>query len=222
MLRQAGFTPKRMVLVGDTLGDSTNRLYVAQKGHWGFKITAKGKGGHSSIPWKLDNAIPKAMKATGDLMAAFPKPAPGAEWFSTLAPTIMQAGDAPNSIPGEATVTFSYRFVEKDGVERLTELVRRTTGLEPKTLYCVPPVVNDPDDPLIVELFEAMKRNWPDGGCKMDNISGATDAFQFVDLGLPTVIFSHDGAGAHRPDEHGSLVSADEYLDFFTKWIPTL
>ena len=25
--------------------------------------------------------------------------------------------------------------------------------------------------------------------------------------------------GAHKPDEHGSLASAAEYLDFFTKWI---
>lgn len=220
MLRRAGFTPRKMILVGDTLGGATNLLYVAQKGHWGFTLTARGRGGHSSIPWKLDNAIPKVMTATADLMAAFPKPAPESKWFSTLAPTILQAGDAPNSIPGEATVTFSYRFIEKDGVERLTELVRKTTGLEPKTLYCVPPVVNDPSNPLIVELFEAMKRNWPDGDVRMDNISGATDAFQFVDLGLPTVIFSHNGTGGHQPVEHGSLASAAEYLDFFTNWIP--
>ena len=73
MLRKAGFTPKRMVLVGDTLGDSTNRLYVAQKGHWGFKITAKGKGGHSSIPWKLDNAIPKNHQSGGSRHVRIPE-----------------------------------------------------------------------------------------------------------------------------------------------------
>ena len=222
LLRKAGFTPRKMILVGDTLGDSTNRLFVAQKGHWGFTLTARGRGGHSSIPWKLDNAIPKVMKATEKLMAAFPEPDPGADWFSTLAPTILRSGDAPNSVPGEAQVTFSYRFVEKDGVERLTELIRKTTGLEPETLYCVPPVVNDPDNPLIRGLFDAMCRNWPKRDFRMGNISGATDAFQFVDLGLPTVIFSHDGAGGHQPCEHGSLASAAEYLDFFINWIPKL
>ena len=222
MLRKAGFTPKRMVLVGDTLGDSTNRLYVAQKGHWGFKITAKGKGGHSSIPWKLDNAIPKITKAVDAVISAYPKAPEGTDWYSTLAPTILQAGDAPNSIPGEASATFSFRYIGKDDVAKLAELVRKTTGLEPETLYCVPPVVNDPRDPLVAECFRAMSRNWPDREFKTANLYGATDAFQFSDLNLPTVIFSHDGAGAHRPDEHGSLVSADEYLDFFTKWIPTL
>ena len=222
LLRKAGFTPRKMILVGDTLGDSTNCLFVAQKGHWGFTLTAHGRGGHSSIPWKLDNAIPKAMKATENLMAAFPKPPTGATWFSTLAPTIMQAGDAPNSIPSEAEVTFSYRFIEKDGVERLTELIRKTTGLEPVTLYCVPPVVNNPNDPLIQSLYDAMCRNWPKRKFRTGNLSGATDAFQFADLNLPTVIFTHDGALGHQPNEHGSLASAAEYLDFFTEWIPKL
>ena len=90
------------------------------------------------------------------------------------------------------------------------------------TLYCVPPVVNDPKDPLVAECFRAMSRNWPEREFRTANLYGATDAFQFSDLNLPTVIFSHDGAGAHQPNEHSSLASAAEYLDFFTKWIPTL
>ena len=220
MLRRAGFTPKKMVLVGDTLGDSTNRLFVAQKGHWGFKLTAKGRGGHSSIPWKLDNAIPKITTAVEKLMAAYPKAPEGTDWYSTLAPTILQAGDAPNSIPGEASATFSFRYIGRNDVAELTKLVRSVTGLEPETLYCVPPVENDPADPMIRGLFAAMQANWPDREFKTANLYGATDAFQFSDLGLPTVIFTHDAAGAHKPDEHGSLASAAEYLGFFTKWIP--
>ena len=219
MLRRAGFVPRRMILVGDTLGDSTNRLFVAQKGHWGFRLTAKGRGGHSSIPWKLDNAIPKITKAVDSLMAAYPKPPEGSDWHSTLAPTVLRAGDAPNSVPGEASATFSFRYVGKDDVAKLTKLVRETTGMEPETLYCVPPVQNDPDSPLVKGLFAAMQSNWPDRDFRIANLYGATDAFQFADLNLPTVIFTHDGAGAHKPDEHGSLASAAEYLDFFTRWI---
>jgi len=222
MLRNAGFTPRKMVLVGDTLGDSTNRLFTAQKGHWGFRITAKGRGGHSSIPWKLDNAIPKITRAVDSIMSAYPPPPPGSDWHSTLAPTILAAGDAPNSIPGEASATFSFRYVGKNDVAWLSELVRKSTGLEPETLYCVPPVSNNPDDPLIKSLFAEMQSNWSDREFRMANLYGATDAFQFSDLELPTVIFSHDGAGAHKPGEHGSLASAAEYLDFFTKWLQSL
>ena len=217
MLRRAGFRPTKMVIVGDTMGDVTNVLFTAQKGHWGFRLTAKGKAGHSSVPWMLDNAIPKITAATEKIVAAYPKPENDA-YRSVLSPTILQAGNAPNAIPGEASVTFSYRFVGKDDVENLRRHVRELTGLEPETLYCVPPVVNDPDDPLVRDLLAAMKRKW--GPTFRDaKMVAATDAFQFSDLGLPTVIYCPDAHGAHQDDEHGSLRSAAEYLAFFVDWL---
>ena len=219
MLRNAGFTPKKMIIVGDTSGGKTNLVSIAQKGHWGFKLTAKGRGGHSSIPWKLDNAIPKITEATEKLVSAYPKPPKDGGWCSTLAPTILQAGDAPNSIPGEASVTFSFRYVGKNDVEELRRLIITTTGLEPETLYCVPPVVNDPENPLILDFTEAMRRNWPNKPPTVCNADGATDAFQFSDLNLPIVIVSHDSVGGHKPVESGSIKSAGEYLNFFVKWL---
>ena len=217
LLRRAGFRPTKMVIVGDTMGDVTNVLFTAQKGHWGFKLTAKGKAGHSSVPWMLDNAIPKITAATEKIVAAYPKPEDDA-YRSVLSPTILSAGNAPNAIPGEASVTFSYRFVGKDDVENLRKRVIELTGLEPETLYCVPPVVNDPDDPLVRDLLAAMRRKW--GPTFRDTkMVAATDAFQFSDLGLPTVIYCPDAHGAHQDDEHGSLRSAEEYLNFFIGWL---
>ena len=221
MLRRAGYAPTKMVLVGDTGGGDTNKLKIAQKGHWGFRLTAKGRGGHSSIPWKLDNAIPKVVEATQKLMAAYPKPPPDGGWCSTLAPTILAAGDAPNSIPGEASVTFSFRYVGKDDVENLRKLIVAETGIEPETLYCVPPVVNDPDDPLVRDLFAAMSRRWTNPPPELMNANGATDAFQFTDLNLPIVIYAPDSQGGHKPVESGSLRSAEEYLNFLVDWLQT-
>lgn len=217
MLRNAGYTPRKMVLVGDTVGDVTNTLFTAQKGHWGFRLTAKGKAGHSSVPWMLDNAIPKIVAATEKVVEAYPRPTDDA-YRSVLSPTILSAGNAPNAIPGEASVTFSYRFVGKDDVGKLKDHVRELTGMEPETLYCVPPVVNDPNDPLVQALLAAMRLRW--GASFRDaKMVAATDAFQFSDLGLPIVIYCPDAHGAHQADEHGSLRSANEYLEFFVKWL---
>lgn len=217
LLRRAGYEPTKMVIVGDTMGDVTNVLFTAQKGHWGFKLTAKGKAGHSSVPWMLDNAIPKITAATEKVVAAYPKPKDDA-YVSVLSPTILSAGNAPNAIPGEASVTFSYRYVGKDDVENLRRHVRELTGLEPETLYCVPPVVNDPNDPLVRDLLAAMKKNWGPT-FRETKMVAATDAFQFSDLNLPTVIYCPDAHGAHQDDEHGSLRSAEDYLNFFIGWL---
>ena len=217
LLRRAGHAPTKMVIVGDTMGDVTNVLFTAQKGHWGFKLTARGKAGHSSVPWMLDNAIPKIVAATEKVVAAYPAPKDDA-YVSVLSPTILSAGNAPNAIPGEASVTFSYRYVGKRDVENLRRRIVELTGLEPETLYCVPPVEDDPNDPLVRSLLRAMRKRWGES-FRDRKMVAATDAFQFSDLNLPTVIYCPDAHGAHQDDEHGSLRSAEEYLNFFVGWL---
>ena len=218
MLLNAGFRPTRLLVVGDTGGGTTNAVSISQKGHWGFKLVTKGREGHSSIPWKLDNPIPKLTRAVERIMAAYPMPSGDGSWRSTLAPTVLKAGEASNSIPGGAEVTFSFRYVGKNDVKELTELIRRETGLEPVTLYCVPPVVNDPQNPEIVAFRRAMDAFWPDQPSYIREGQGATDAFQFSHLDLPCVIVTHNAVGGHKLHESGSLKSAEEYLNFYIKY----
>ena len=217
MLRREGFHPKKFILVGDTAGDVTNTFFIAQKGHWGFHLKMPGKGGHSSVPWDLDNPVDKLARAYVRLMDAMPKPSdPSDHWRSSLSATVVRAGDVVNRIPDEAEMTFSYRYVGRDDAKNLAKLVRDTTGLEPITDFNVPPVVNKPDDPQIAGIVAAASRFWPHREFKMEKLNAATDAFQFSDLGLPIVIYCPDAHGAHQLDEHGSIASAWEYLDFLT------
>ena len=220
LLRREGFRPRKFILVGDTAGDVTNTFFVAQKGHWGFRLKMPGKGGHSSIPWDLDNPVDKLARAYVKLMDALPKPAdPADRWRSSLSATVVKAGDVVNRIPDEAEMTFSYRYVGRDDATNLAKLVRETTGLEPISDFNVPPVVNRPDDPEIMRFVAAAKAFWPLREFRTDRLNAATDAFQFSDLGLPIVIYCPDAHGAHQIDEHGSIASAWEYLDFLTDYL---
>jgi len=220
LLRNEGFRPKKFILVGDTAGDVTNTFFVAQKGHWGFRLKMPGKGGHSSVPWDLDNPVDKLARAYVKLMDALPKPAdPADHWRSSLSATVVKAGDVVNRIPDEAEMTFSYRYVGRDDAKNLAKLVRETTGLEPISDFNVPPVVNRPDDPEIMRFVAAAKAFWPLREFRTDRLNAATDAFQFSDLGLPIVIYCPDAHGAHQIDEHGSIASAWEYLDFLTDYL---
>ena len=220
LLRREGFRPKKCVMVGDTAGDVTNTFFIAQKGHWGFRLKMPGKGGHSSIPWDLDNPVDKMARTYVKLMDALPKPADPAEhWYSSLSATVVKAGDVVNRIPDEAEMTFSYRYVGRDDAKNLKKLVRDVTGLEPVTDFNVPPVVNDPGNPEITGIIAAAQAFWPHRDFKVEKLNAATDAFQFSDLGLPIVIYCPDAHGAHQQDEHGSIASAWEYLDFLDGYL---
>lgn len=218
---ELGVRPRRMVLVGDSAGEAPGQLFVGEKGHLRITLTARGKGGHSSIPWACDNPVTKIVRAAAKLLDAYPMEASAEDnWHNVLSPTTMHGSDASNIIPDTASITFSFRFCNPGDEIAAMERIREMTGLE---VTCpssyLKPVVNRDDDPLIEALFAAMKAKWPGDGVRLGRMSAATDASYFAGLGLPTVIFASDAWGAHAADERCSLSKLDEYADLFVSFL---
>lgn len=217
---EAGYVPRKFILVGDSAGEEPDQLFVAEKGHARIKLIARGKGGHSSRPWALDNPIPKLMAGWMKAQAAIPPPAdPDNHWRDVISPTLLKGSDSGNQIPDTAEMTLSLRFTEPDGYEKWADFLRKTTGLEVEryATYRVP-VISDPDDPHIRRLFKAMQEKWPDKNMRIGRMSAATDASFFAHLGLPTVIYAPTGSGPHAPDERISLRSLHDYADMLTAY----
>ena len=220
-LLNVGYVPRKFLIIGDTNGEFTDSLIVAEKGHVAITLRAHGRGGHSSMPWAADNPIPKLLAAYAKVQAALPKPAdPNDHWRNDLTPTRLLGAPQPNIIPDTAEMTFSYRFIDPDGAEKMKAFLEETTGLEvilPKTWR--PPVITDPANPYVQALHAAMRRAWPDREIPLTRMSCATDATRYAHLGLPTVIFGATGFGAHAKDERVSLASLDAYEAMFTAFL---
>ena len=221
VLLQHGFTPQKFLIVGDTNGEHMDSLTIAEKGHAHLKLVARGKGGHSSIPWVSDNPIPKLNEGYAKILAALPKPTKDEDhWRDYLTATRLVGSQANNIIPDTAEMYFSYRFIEPDGPQKMKAFIEKLTGLElvlPETWR--PPVISDPSNPYISTLFEAMRSKWPDRNIRYTKMSCATDATRYVHLKLPTVIFGANGFGAHANDERVSVSSLVEYTQMFTGYL---
>ena len=220
-LLKEGFTPQKFLIVGDTNGEHTDSLTIAEKGHVCFRLVAHGKGGHSSIPWVSDNPLPKLNEGYAKILAAFPKPAADEDhWRDYLTATQLFGSQAGNIIPDTAEMTFSYRFIEPDGPQKLKAFIEKLTGLEVvMPAKWRPPVISDPSNPYISSLFEAMRKKWPDRNIRYTKMSCATDATRYIHLKLPTVIFGANGKGAHAQDERVSVRSLFEYAEMFTGYL---
>ena len=221
VLLNCGYVPQKFLIVGDTNGEHMDSLTIAEKGHAHLKLVARGKGGHSSIPWMSDNPIPKLNEGYAKILAALPKPSADEDhWRDYLTATRLTGSQANNIIPDTAEMMFSYRFIEPDGPQKMKAFIERLTGLEvvlPETWR--PPVISDPSTPCIAELFAAMRRQWPDRNIHYSKMSCATDATRYVHLKLPTVIFGANGYGAHANDERVSVRSLFEYAEMFTGYL---
>lgn len=222
MMIDRGYLPRKMVLVGDSAGEAPGQLFVAEKGHSRIRLTAYGKGGHASRPWALDNPLPKLMDAYQRFAAAWAAQQgdTNTTWRTFVSPTMIQGSDAVNQIADSATLWFSCRYISVEDLERVKKTLIETTGLEVEVPQGRLPLVNRPDDPEIVRLVQAMKRDLP-GGIAEGRMSAATDASYYVAAGvkLPIVIFAATGGEPHSEREWGSLSSLDDYTRFFTKYL---
>ena len=219
MMIDRGYVPRKMILVGDSAGEEPGQLFTAEKGHAKVNLIARGKGGHSSRPWALDNPVPKLCEGYLRFKAAWdPDADPNEHWRTVLSPTIIRASEQGNVVSDTASMRLSCRYISMADYERAVELLRKTTGLEVEAQPGRRPVENRPDDPEIAALLKAMKERLP-GGIREGRMSAATDASYYVQTGLPIVIFACDGGEPHSAREWGSLKSLDDYADFFTAYL---
>ena len=221
MLLERGYVPQKLVLVGDTNGEHSDALAIAEKGHVLVTIRAHGRGGHSSMPQSADNPIPKLLDACAKIRAFVPDPqSPGDAWRDDLVPTRLAGSNAGNTIPDTAEAVFSFRFTTPEAPLRLKERIECETGLE----VLLPakwrePVLTDPENPWIRRLHAAMHERWPRKDVRLVKMSCATDATHYVHLGIPVAIFAANGEGAHSADERVSLGSCEEYAAMFTEFL---
>jgi len=219
MMIDRGYVPRKLVLVGDTAGEEPGQLFTAEKGHAHIDLIARGKGGHSSRPWALDNPVPKLCEGYLKFKAEWDKGlVPDEHWQTVLTPTILHASDVPNVVADEALMHFSCRYISMAEYHRAVKTLKETTGLEVKASPGRKPVENKPNDPEIAALLKAMGERLP-GGIREGKMSAATDASYYVETGVPIVIYTAEGGEPHSVREWGSLKSLDEYAAFFTAYL---
>jgi succinyl-diaminopimelate desuccinylase len=94
-----------------------HEIVIGEKGVINLTLTATGKAGHSSRPWKYENAIEKLYLAYASLKERIETPELSYSHqiigdVAYAAHDDLSCGQASNMIPGEATGTLNIRFTE--------------------------------------------------------------------------------------------------------------
>lgn len=211
---ERGYGAKKLILIMDSNID--DGICIAQKGILILNLIARGRGGHSASPWCFENPIDKLVRGYAKLLEVWKNPERGDIWHDSMAACIVSGGAVHNQIPECAKMTLNFRFIEEDGIEKLSEFVRRTTGLEVE-VETTSPVVAFPDSaPVLRKLLAEMQTSFPDKTLAFQKMCGATDARHFKSLGVPVASIGVKGFGCHSPAEHVSTVSIAQYADILT------
>jgi acetylornithine deacetylase/succinyl-diaminopimelate desuccinylase-like protein len=214
MVEEKGYVPGRMVIVVDS---DYGSVCYAHKGQTFVSVTARGRSGHSSEPWLCDDSITKVMLGYAKIREEWDRrhPLPEDKWSDVVVPTLVNAdGGALNMIPPEMKLVLNLRSVNPGAKDELVALCREALpGCDVQVMRHSPPVNSDPDHPLVRHLQRSMAARL---GHKvpLTRMLAATDARWFAGCGVPIAMIGAKGGGAHAVDEHASISSLDDMLEY--------
>ena len=220
MVEQKGYRPRKMVIVLDS---AYAKIGYATKGQLMVRATLKGKGGHSSAPWRCEDLITKLSSAVVKIHDEWYRRHPLADgvdhWSDVLTPTVVKSeGTALNRIPSEVWVNFNLRSVRPEAKDECVALIRELTGGEVEVVRYSPPCVSDGNDPLVQRLRQAMVKEIG-REIPLERMPFATDARCFVSCKVPVVNVGHEGGESHAATEWATADSIDVVTRYLTAFI---
>ena len=204
---ELGYSAKRAIFILDHWNNYN--ICCAQKGILIVKLTARGKGGHSSAPWAFDNPIDKLMDGYLQFRNLWKNPSAEDPWHTSMAATVISGGMVGNQIPDTAEMLLNFRYLRPGENEEIMQKLREVTGLEVALDRTCPPVSVSTDAQelkMLAETVEEMTGTKPG----FDRMNAATDARWFARLNLPIAIFGIEGEGDHGKVERAKTASIEE------------
>ncbi|MGQ4891507.1 MAG: M20 family metallopeptidase [Candidatus Njordarchaeia archaeon] len=212
------------------VGEPTSlNIRIGRRGVIRFEITAKGKQVHSARANEGLNAIHvmceiiqriKQMNVTERELEYFPK--------TTVSPTILDAGVAPNVIPGKAKVLYDVRNTPGVTVDSiLKDLNRALKDLSGDT-YTIDnirevakPFIVDPNSQLVQTLKKVIIE--VTGREPIMNAHGGTsDSRFFAERGIQVAEVGVDDYTLHQPDEWASIETIRKLEKIYIKAVEEL
>lgn len=221
MVEKMGYRPRKMVLVIDA---AYAKVGYAIKGQLMVRATLKGKGGHSSAPWRCEDLVTQLSSAIVKVHDEWYRRHPLAQdadhWSDVLTPTIVKSeGTALNRIPSEVWVNFNLRSVRPEAKDECVAMIREIiTGAEVEVVRYSPPCVSDPEAPIVKRLQKTMAVELG-REVLMSRSAAATDARCFVTCGVPVINLGHDHGDSHAATEWATADSIDQVTRYLTKFI---
>lgn len=213
---EKGFTAKKSIVIID--GGFASIAY-AQKGIISLRLTAHGRGGHSSTPWRFDNPIDRLLDGYFRLRSAWKQPTEQDFWQNSMSATVISGGKVTNQIPDTAELTLNIRYTDPENFDAIMRFVKEKTDLQVDLQRQSDPVSMSPDHPELHRLQSYYENALHGKTLRVERICGASDARHCSKLGIPVLIIGLDGQGVHSVDEYCRIASIDIVRDVVLDYI---
>ena len=204
-------------------GEPTDlHIGVQAKGVLAFRAEVRGRAAHGSTPWLGDNAILKAHDAFRRI-ETLPFSRQSSDLFDRPSINLarIEGGDAFNKVPDRCTMDVDIRYLPNQDPQDILAQIEAISGVHVIKQFVRAPAIVSRRNPYVLALRDAV--SGANGGDVLSvGRDGASDAFAFLEAGIPAVEFGPVGAGHHGPEEWVSVSSLRRYREALRDFVVTL
>lgn len=194
-----------------------------EKGILWVELGFEGVSGHSSTPYKGNNAWRELSRRLLTLEERFDRVSEERFWQTSFSPDYFLAGDEEtyNRIPPYARAKVDIRYTEPEDRDEILGAIE-ASGIKilSKDLDTGRPVVSDPNHPLIRKLGNAVSQEI--GEVNYIDATFFSDARFFGVTGVPAVCFGPKGEGIHSRNERLNIQSLSTARKILYRFIDSL
>lgn len=195
-------------------GEPTDlHIGVQAKGVLAFRAEIRGTAAHGSTPWLGDNAILKAHDAFRRI-ETLPFSRQSSDLFDRPSINLarIEGGDAFNKVPDRCTMDVDIRYLPNQDPQEILAQIEAISDVRVIRQFVRAPAIVSRRNPYVLALRDAV--SGANGGDVLSvGRDGASDAFAFLEAGIPAVEFGPVGAGHHGPEEWVSISSLRRYRE---------
>lgn len=184
---------------------------VQAKGVLAVRLAVHGVSAHGSTPWLGDNAALKAFDVFRRI-ETLPFSRQSSDLYDRPSINLarIHGGDAFNMVPDRCEITVDIRFVPGQDPKEILRQIRAIPDVEVLKVLERAPAIVSRRNPYVIALRDAVGRTGEGAGLAVGR-DGASDAFAFLEAGIPAVEFGPSGNGHHGPEEWVSVASLARY-----------
>ena len=213
---------KAGALTGDfaITGEPTQlEIGVQAKGVLAVRLAVHGVSAHGSTPWLGDNAALKAFDVFRRI-ETLPFSRQSSDLYDRPSINLarIHGGDAFNMVPDRCEITVDIRFVPGQDPQEILRQIRAIPDVEVLKVLERAPAIVSRRNPYVVALRDAVARTGEGAGMAVGR-DGASDAFAFLEAGIPAVEFGPSGNGHHGPQEWVSIASLARYRQALVEFL---
>jgi succinyl-diaminopimelate desuccinylase len=187
------------------------QIGVQAKGVLAVRLAVHGVSAHGSTPWLGDNAALMAFEVFRRF-ESLPFSRQSSDLYDRPSINLarIHGGDAFNMVPDRCEITVDIRFVPGQDPKEILRQIRAIQDVEVLKVLERAPAIVSRRNPFVVALRDAVALTGEGAGVAVGR-DGASDAFAFLEAGIPAVVFGPSGNGHHGPEEWVSIASLARY-----------